>query len=81
MADGLVLSHFRCQPIVAALAAGEVARTAERDLAPDLSAASVVNAFAVAATAWLFPSSSGHARMLSHGETAEGSSGLNCWSR
>lgn len=52
--------------IVAALAAGEIARAAECILAPELDATGAVDAFAMATPARLFPDSSGHTRMLSH---------------
>ena len=56
--------------IVAALAAREVAWTANGLLILDLDAASVVDGFAVRASARLFQGSFGHRRILSRGETA-----------
>src|SRR5208337_5672611 len=59
-----------CQLVVAAATAGKVARTAELDLVPDLDAPGVVNALSMAASARLFPRSSGHTRMLSQRKRA-----------
>ena len=55
------------QLVVSALAAGEVAGTAERILVPDLDAASAVDALSVSALAWLLPVDSRHERILPRG--------------
>jgi len=52
------------QPIVSALAAGEVTGTAERILILDLDSAGVVNAFTVTAHARQLTMSSTHEQML-----------------
>ena len=59
---------LRRQPVVAALAAGEIAGTPDRILIPELDALGVVNDFAMTTPARLFPLASGHARMLSHAD-------------
>ena len=71
IADGAVSSGLRCQPVVAALTAGEVARTAEPSLVLNQAAPGVVNALGVAAPARLFPLASRHTRMLSQEEGTE----------
>ena len=60
------------QPVVAAATAGKVAGVDQLSLVLNLDVPSGVNALAVAAQAGLFPSSSGHTRMLSQSNKAAG---------
>lgn len=74
MPSWTLLSPLLRQSVVAALAAGEVARTAKYFPILNLDAATVVDGLAMSASARLFPDSFGHNRMLSQGEGTESSS-------